>query len=89
MDEVLGSVSMLAQDQYGNYVIQVCNLVVKDPDCWILFASIFARAVRSFGPLLFSVYMPQNTGNCKANYSQTCFWIFMKHLFFFFFILFL
>lgn len=25
MDEVLGSVSMLAQDQYGNYVVQVPN----------------------------------------------------------------
>lgn len=24
MDEILGSVSMLAQDQYGNYVVQVC-----------------------------------------------------------------
>lgn len=23
MDEILGSVSMLAQDQYGNYVVQV------------------------------------------------------------------
>ena len=30
MDEVLGSVSMLAQDQYGNYVVQVCNLVSED-----------------------------------------------------------
>ena len=26
MDEILGSVSMLAQDQYGNYVVQVFNL---------------------------------------------------------------
>ena len=26
MDEILGSVSMLAQDQYGNYVVQVCNI---------------------------------------------------------------
>ena len=24
MDEILGAVSMLAQDQYGNYVVQVC-----------------------------------------------------------------
>jgi hypothetical protein len=23
MDEILGAVSMLAQDQYGNYVVQV------------------------------------------------------------------
>lgn len=26
MDEILGAVSMLAQDQYGNYVVQVHNL---------------------------------------------------------------
>lgn len=26
MDEILGAVSMLAQDQYGNYVVQVYNL---------------------------------------------------------------
>lgn len=26
MDEILGAVSMLAQDQYGNYVVQVRNL---------------------------------------------------------------
>lgn len=26
MEEILGSVSMLAQDQYGNYVVQVCNI---------------------------------------------------------------
>ncbi|KAF5930845.1 hypothetical protein HYC85_031718 [Camellia sinensis] len=32
MDEILGSVSLLAQDQYGNYVVQVCNLVLKDSD---------------------------------------------------------
>lgn len=25
MDEILGTVSMLAQDQYGNYVVQVLN----------------------------------------------------------------
>jgi hypothetical protein len=25
MDEILGAVSMLAQDQYGNYVVQVYN----------------------------------------------------------------
>ena len=25
MDEILGAVSMLAQDQYGNYVVQVSN----------------------------------------------------------------
>ena len=25
MEEIMGSVSMLAQDQYGNYVVQVCN----------------------------------------------------------------
>lgn len=24
MDEILACVSMLAQDQYGNYVVQVC-----------------------------------------------------------------
>ena len=26
MDEILGAVSMLAQDQYGNYVVQVYYL---------------------------------------------------------------
>jgi pumilio RNA-binding family len=26
MDEILGAVSMLAQDQYGNYVVQVHDL---------------------------------------------------------------
>lgn len=25
MDEILANVSMLAQDQYGNYVVQVCS----------------------------------------------------------------
>lgn len=25
MDEIMQSVCMLAQDQYGNYVVQVCN----------------------------------------------------------------
>lgn len=25
MGEILGAVSMLAQDQYGNYVVQVCK----------------------------------------------------------------
>jgi hypothetical protein len=25
MDEILQSVCMLAQDQYGNYVVQVCS----------------------------------------------------------------
>lgn len=29
MDEILGSVSMLAQDQYGNYVVQVGVIVRK------------------------------------------------------------
>lgn len=27
MEEILGSVSMLAQDQYGNYVVQVRNFL--------------------------------------------------------------
>lgn len=29
MDEILGAVSMLAQDQYGNYVVQVLNLLLQ------------------------------------------------------------
>lgn len=29
MDEILGAVSMLAQDQYGNYVVQVYNLFLQ------------------------------------------------------------
>ena len=47
MDEVLGSVSMLAQDQYGNYVVQVCNLVFKD-SLYVHYASVSVkvRAVR-------------------------------------------
>lgn len=27
MEEIMGSVSMLAQDQYGNYVVQVRNFI--------------------------------------------------------------
>jgi len=30
MDEILGAVSMLAQDQYGNYVVQVYNFFGLD-----------------------------------------------------------
>jgi len=30
MDEILGAVSMLAQDQYGNYVVQVYNFFFLD-----------------------------------------------------------
>ena len=30
MEEILGSVSMLAQDQYGNYVVQVRNQVSEN-----------------------------------------------------------
>lgn len=29
MEEIMASVSMLAQDQYGNYVVQVCNFLWK------------------------------------------------------------
>lgn len=39
MDEILGAVSMLAQDQYGNYVVQVNYLFrndcTKDP-CFVV-----------------------------------------------------
>jgi len=30
MDEILGAVSMLAQDQYGNYVVQVYHFFFLD-----------------------------------------------------------
>lgn len=30
MEEILGSISMLAQDQYGNYVVQVRNQVSEN-----------------------------------------------------------
>jgi len=32
MEEIMQSVCTLAQDQYGNYVIQVCNIFV-----WVYF----------------------------------------------------
>lgn len=39
MEEILGSVSMLAQDQYGNYVVQVCNFLRKFKwSCHLVFA---------------------------------------------------
>lgn len=31
MDEILGTVSMLAQDQYGNYVVQVSKYILTTP----------------------------------------------------------
>lgn len=37
MEEILSTVSMLAQDQYGNYVIQVCQK--KNKATFILFCS--------------------------------------------------
>ena len=36
MDEILGYVSILAQDQYGNYVVQVCNSFLETYSVYII-----------------------------------------------------
>lgn len=47
MDEILGAVSLLAQDQYGNYVVQVHNLFWP-LTVWACIVAIMAREVGVF-----------------------------------------
>jgi len=67
MDEILQSVCMLAQDQYGNYVVQVCCI-----SCWFLLIIRWSLLVILFSNLRVCTFQCSKTPILSQMTSHSC-----------------